>query len=119
MEKENPAPNNWYYNVTCVRWYVTHSDDTNSTISKGERTVLHKWNTDCLLSVMVKFYGNTLLKVWAALPIVYLSTCIGPLAHLSQSQGKPGGRASMGLHRVGHDWSNAAAAAATQDWHLS
>ena len=98
-----------YYNVRC---YVTHSDDTNSTISKGERTVLHKWNTDCLLSVMVKFHGNTLLKVWAALPVVYLVTCIGPLAHLSQNQGKPGGRPSMGSHRVGHDWSDIAAAAA-------
>ena len=33
----------------------------------------------------------------------------------SQGQGEPGGLPSVGLHRVGHDWSNLAAAAAAAD----
>ena len=32
--------------------------------------------------------------------------------------GEPGGLPSMGSHRVGHDWSDLAAAAATQLWDL-
>ena len=37
----------------------------------------------------------------------------------SQGQGKPGGLQSMGLHRVGHDWSNLIAAVAATYWILN
>lgn len=48
---------------------------------KERGKVVHKGNTDCLLSDMVKFHGNSLLKVRAAMSIAYLSTSLGPLAH--------------------------------------
>ena len=33
--------------------------------------------------------------------------------------GEPGGLPSMGLHRVGHDWSDLAAAAAELPWRVA
>ena len=38
------------------------------------------------------------------------------LAWRSPGTGEPGGLPSMGSHRVGHDWSDLAAAAAAQKW---
>ena len=41
-----------------------------------------------------------------------MATHFSVLAWRIPGTGKPGGLPSMGLHRVGHDWSNAASAAA-------
>ena len=49
-----------------------------------------------------------------------MATHSSVLAWKIPGMGEPGGLPSMGLHRVGHDWSDLAAAAAiclkTQEW---
>ena len=40
------------------------------------------------------------------------------LAWRTPGMGEPGGLPSMGLHRVGHDWSDLAAAAAAAAWYF-
>ena len=44
-----------------------------------------------------------------------MATHSGVLAWRAPGTGEPGGLPSMGSHRVGHDWSNLAAAAATEE----
>ena len=41
-----------------------------------------------------------------------IATCSSVLAWKTPGMGEPGGLPSLGLHRVGHDWSDLAAAAA-------
>ena len=45
-----------------------------------------------------------------------MATHSSVLAWRIPGMGEPGGLPSMGLHRVGHDWSDLAAAAATVEW---
>ena len=45
-----------------------------------------------------------------------MATHSSVLAWWIPGTGKPRGLPSMGLHRVGHDWSNLAAAATLEDW---
>ena len=45
-----------------------------------------------------------------------MATHSSVLAWRIPGTGKPGGLQSMGLHRVGHDWSDLAAAAARSLW---
>ena len=45
-----------------------------------------------------------------------MATHSSVLAWRIPGTGKPGGLPSMGLHRVGHDWSDLAAAAAAREW---
>ena len=47
-----------------------------------------------------------------------MATHSSVLAWRIQEMGEPGGLPSLGLHRVGHDWSNLAAAAAAKDTRL-
>ena len=48
-----------------------------------------------------------------------MATLSSVLAWRIPGMGEPGGLPSMGSHRVGHDWSDLAAAAANTDSHLS
>ena len=45
-----------------------------------------------------------------------MATHSSVLAWRISGMGEPGGLLSMGLHRVGHDWSDLAAAAAARSW---
>ena len=60
------------------------------------------------------FFGLHLHKhVWSELPIVSekaVATHCSPLAWKIPRMEEPGGLPSMGLHRVGHDWSDLATA---------
>ena len=47
-----------------------------------------------------------------------MATHSSVLAWRTPWTGKPGGPPSMGLHRVGHDWSDLAAAAAAHTWYF-
>ena len=48
-----------------------------------------------------------------------MATHSSVLAWRIPGTGEPGGLPSMGLRRVGHDWSDLAAAAAAPKWHVS
>ena len=48
-----------------------------------------------------------------------MATHSSVLAWRIPGMGEPGGPLSMGSHRVGHDWSDLAAAAAAADLHLN
>ena len=48
-----------------------------------------------------------------------MATYSSALAWRIPGMGEPGGLPSMGSHRVGHDWSDLAAAAAGKSYHLS
>ena len=57
---------------------------------------------------------------WGSLVAAVCGVQSSVLAWRIPGTGEPGGLLSMGSHRVGHDWSNsAAAAAATCDWNLA
>ena len=99
---------------------------TSSSLSLGPRSALRTWNTRLCLQ-------STLSTVWAAshpvegncfatLPEKAMAPHSSVLAWKIPWAEEPGRLQSMGLHRVGRDWSNLAAAAALmnlpQVWQL-
>ena len=71
----------------------------------GSQRVRHDWATS-----LFTFHFHALEKEMA----IHSSV----LAWRIPEMGEPGGLLSMGSHRVGHDWSDLAAAAATAKWSL-
>jgi len=53
--------------------------------------------------------------VWPLIPLYEMATHSSVLAWRIPGMGEPGGLLSMGSHRVGHNWSDLAAAAACLD----
>ena len=71
-------------------------------------------NKDCTMKENIKFKGH--IKTKLAENCVNLAATMAThssvLAWRIPGMGDPGGLLSLGSHRVGHDWSNLAAAAA-------
>ena len=84
-----------------LAWKIPWTEEPGRLQSKGSRRFRHNWVTHFhfhfSLSCTGEGNGNPLQ-----------CSCPGTV--------KPGGLPSMGLHRVGHDWSNLAAAAVVSDF---
>ena len=81
------------------------------------------WGGSCILKISATQYDTDsfqarpeLVSTWAKVlegeEPALLRTCKESLAWRIPGTGEPGGLPSMGSHRVGHDWSDLAAAAA-------
>ena len=103
---------NWVLNDYSWLWINRNENNYKSNLSH------HSWS-------VIKF-GLSLFSLWGSdmterLHFHFSLSCIGkgngnPLSVLAwriPGTGEPGGLPSMGLHRVGHDWSDLAAAAAS------
>ena len=87
----------WHHSST-LAWKIPWTEEPGGLQSMGSR-VRHNWATS--LSHIEEGSGNPL----------QCSCLENPM------DGEPGGLPSMGSHRVGHDWSNLAAAAAATLWY--
>ena len=84
-----------------LAWKIPWTEETGRLQSMGWRRVIH----DCMTSLPLFTFMHWRRK-WQPTPVFLLGE--------SQGRGEPGGLPSMGLHRVGHDWSDLAAAARYQ-----
>ena len=85
-----------------LAWKISWAEESGMLQSMGWRTVGHIWVTS--LSLFTSMHWR---MKWQPTP-VFLP---------GESQGEPGGLPSLGSHRVRHDWSNLAAAAAALGGH--
>ena len=89
-----------------LAWKVPWMEEPDRLQSMGSLRVGHDWATSLSLSLSLftfTFHFHTLEKEMAT------HSCV--LAWKIPRTGEPGGLPSMGSHRVGHDWSDLAAAA--------
>ena len=84
-------------------WKIPGTEEPGRLQSMGSRRVGHDWVTSILLFTFT-FHFHALEKE--------MSTHSSIIAWRIPGTGAPGGLPSMGSHRVGHDWSDLAGAAA-------
>ena len=87
---------------SAIAWKIPWMEEPGRLLSMGSRRVRHDWETSRSLFTFMHWR-----RKWQPTPVF--------LPRESQripGTGEPGGLPSMGLHRVGHDWSDLAAAAA-------
>ena len=73
--------------------------------------------TEKEINRIITFRNNLCIRVWDGLELILkeMATHSSVLAWRIPGTGEPGGLPSMGSHRVGHDWSDLAAAAAAAE----
>ena len=86
-----------------LAWKIPWLEEPGRLQSMGSLTVGHDWATSRLSDFTFTFHFDVLEKEMA--------THSSVLAWRIPGTGEPGGLPSMGSHRVGHDWSDLAAAA--------
>ena len=82
-----------------LAWKIPWTEEPCRLQSMWSLRVGHNWATSLSLFTFMHWR-----RKWQPTPVF--------LPGESQGQGEPGGLPSLGLHRVGHDWSDLAAAAA-------
>ena len=92
-----------------LEWRIPWTEEPSGLRSVGSRRVGHDWAT--LLSLFTFLHRR---RKWQPTPVFLLATHSSVLAWRIPGMGEPGGLPSMGSHRVGHDWSDLAAAAAAE-----
>ena len=90
-----------------LAWKIPWMEEPGGLQSMGLLRVRHDWTTS-LSCFTFMFHFHALEKEMA--------THSSVLAWRIPGSGEPGGLLSMGSHRVGHDWSDLAAAAAAAAW---
>ena len=92
-------------------WKIPWTEDPGGLQSMGSLRVRHDSVTEQLSDLTFTFHFHALEKEMATPSKV--------LAWRIPGMGEPGGLPSLGSHRVGHDWSDLAAAGNTRDTHCS
>ena len=83
-----------------LAWKIPRAEEPGRLQSMGSRSVRYNWETSLSLFTFMHWR-----RKWQSTPVFLPGESQG-------RRGEPGGLPSMGLHRVGHDWSDLAAAAA-------
>ena len=89
-----------------LAWKIPWTEEPGRLQSMGSRRVGHNWETSLSLFLSCTGEGNGNPLQYS---FFFFHSSI--LAWRIPGTGKPGGLPSMGSHRVGHDWSDLAAAA--------
>ena len=90
-----------------LAWKIPWTEEPGGLQSMGSLRVRHDWATSLSFCTFI-FHFHALEKEMA--------THSSVLAWRIPETGEPGGLPSMGSHRVGHDWSDLAAAAESWGW---
>ena len=90
-----------------LAWKIPRTEEPGRLQSLGSRRVVHDWATSLSLFTFT-FHFHALEKEMA--------THSSVLAWRIPGTGEPGGLPSMGSHRVGHSWSDLAAAELITFW---
>ena len=105
-------------NSSTLAWKIPWTEEPGGLQSMGSRRVGHDWATSLSLFTFMHWR-----RKWQPTPVFLPGESQGwgsssiPAWRIPGT-GEPGGLPSMGSHRVGHNWSDLAAAAAVKDRNL-